>query len=225
MLTSFRRDIRMSETPELFEKALARFDAANAEDPNRTVVEGVEYPHELHYARRMTHWLSVIEPQASEALRLAARSQHLRRWMFPRSQYPMTRAGYHQWRTAAGDFHARMAGDILREVGYGDEVVHKVQSLLRKERLHSDPETQTLEDVACIVFLETEFSEFASRHDEQKVLNILRRTWKKMSERGRTTAAQRLELAPAAMSLIGKATATALPPGPEDRPPGLSAPP
>lgn len=215
----------MSDPCELFEKALARFDAANAEDPNCTLVEGVEYPHELHYARRMTHWLGVIEPHASVALRLAVRSQHLRRWMFPRSQFPMTRAGYHQWRTAAGDFHARIAGDILREVGYADDVVRKVQSLLRKERLHSDPETQVLEDVACIVFLETEFSDFAARHEEEKVLNIIRRTWRKMSERGRMTALQRLELAPGAMALIAKATATIPPPAPEGPPPRRNGPP
>src|SRR5205823_865318 len=129
----------------------------------------------------------------SEALRLAARSQHIRRWTMPRSQYPMTRAGYYQWRTMLGRFHAEEAGRILRDVGYDEATIGRVQSLLRKERLKSDPETQTLEDVICLVFLENEYVEFAGRHEDTKVIDILRKTWRKMSPRGREAA---LALAP-----------------------------
>src|SRR5260221_13458894 len=100
-----------------FQRAIERFDAANAQDPNRVVVEGGEHPKELRYAQRMTRWLERLEPQASEALRLAARSQHIRRWTIPRSAYPMDRAGYHRWRTDLARFHAETAGEILREVG------------------------------------------------------------------------------------------------------------
>jgi hypothetical protein len=189
---------------ERFAAAVDRIDAANARDPNRTVVEGAEVPHELHYARRMTEWLGRLEPGASEALRLAVRCQHLERWAIPRSQYPMTRAGYHRWRTELAAFHARRAGEILREVGYGGVTVARVQALVRKEGLKTDAETQTLEDVACLVFLEDEAAEFAARQEEGKVVRILARTWGKMSARGRA-AAMGLELPGRVRGLIGKA--------------------
>ena len=176
-----------------FAHAIERFDAANGADPNRTQFDGRDYPSELLYAIRMSEWLNRLEPGASEALRLAARSQHIRRWTMPRSQYPMTRAGYYQWRTMLGRFHAEEAGRILRDVGYDEATIGRVQSLLRKERLKSDPETQTLEDVICLVFLENEYVEFAGRHEDTKVIDILRKTWRKMSPRGREAA---LALAP-----------------------------
>ena len=168
--------------------AINRFDAANSRDPNRTAVDGREEAAALLYARRMTEWLGRLSPEASEALRLAARCQHLCRWMIPRDAYPMTRAGYHQWRTALARFHADRAGEILGEVGYDAATVARVQSLVRKEGLKSDPETQTLEDVACLVFLENYFADFAARHDEQKVVGILSKTWRKMSPRGHDAA-------------------------------------
>jgi hypothetical protein len=192
----------MSNLSDRFREAIQHFDAANALDPN----QGAAGPHELAYARRMTHWLDRLEPEASEALRLAVRCQHLRRWMIPRSDYPMTRPGYHQWRTTLARFHADEAGKILRDAGYDEPTVGRVQALLRKEKLRTDPETQTLEDVACLVFLEDEFSDFARRHDEQKVLGILAKTWGKMSERGRA-AALALDLPPADRALIEKALA------------------
>jgi hypothetical protein len=210
----------MSANPDLFQTAIARIDGANALDPNHTLVDGMPVPHELHYAGRMSQWLDRLEPGASETLRLAVRCQHVRRWMIPRSQYPMTRAGYHQWRTTLARFHADQAAEILREVGYAEPTIRRVQSLVRKEGLKTDPETQTLEDVACLVFLEDEFSDFARRHDEQKVLGILAKTWGKMSERGRA-AALRLDLPPADRALIEKALA--MPPktrpAPADRAP------
>lgn len=191
-----------------FTEAVRRLDAANAADPNVTVAGGEPVPHELHYARRMTQWLERLEPGASEALRLAVRCQHLQRWLIPRSQYPMTRAGYHRWRTDLGRFHADRAAEILRGVGYDDATIGRVQSLVRKEGLKTDPETQTLEDAACLVFLEEEFGEFADRHEQAKVVNILVRTWGKMSERGRA-AALALDLPAPQRALIGKALAQA----------------
>ena len=199
----------MTDSRDRYARALDRFDEANRHDPNRVVVDGVESPDELLYAQRMTRWLHRLEPGASEPLRLAVRCQHLCRWMIPRSDYPMNRAGYHQWRTTLARFHADKAGEILRDVGYEDQTVRRVQSLVRKEGLKTDPEAQTLEDVACLVFLENEFSEFAARHDEQKVVGIVARTWKKMSDRGRA-AALALDLRPADRALIGKALATAV---------------
>jgi hypothetical protein len=168
--------------------AFDRFDAENARDPNHELFEGAPASKELVYARRMSAWVERFAPNASEPLRLAARCQHIRRWEIPRQTYPMTRAGYHQWRTRLGKFHAEVAGEILREIGYDEPTIARVQSLVRKERLKQDPETQILEDVICLVFLESYFADFAKQHDEQKVIGILRKTWRKMSPRGQEFA-------------------------------------
>ena len=152
----------------------------------------------------MTAWLDKLEPNASEPLRLAARSQHLMRWSIPRSQFPMDRAGYLKWRTTLYDFHAEKAGAILREVGYDEATIARVQSLVRKQGIKTDPEMQLLEDVICLVFLENYFAEFAADHDEDKLIRILRRTWAKMSPRGHQ-AALGLELPERERGLIERA--------------------
>src|SRR5688572_14179439 len=139
----------LSANPQ-FAAALQRFDAANARDPNLTVVDGSPQPKELVYARRMTEWLNRLEPGASEAVQLAARSQHLMRWSIPRDAYPKDRAGYLKWRTTLYDFHAEKAAEILRDVGYDDAAVARVRSLVRKEKIKADPEMQLLEDVICL---------------------------------------------------------------------------
>jgi hypothetical protein len=189
-----------------FRSAVERFDDANAADPALVDAESVEQPATLDYSKRMTVWLDRLYPEASEPLRLAVRAQHLLRWTFARDRYPMTRAGYHQWRTAAGRFSADEAGKILRDVGYDDQSIARVQSLIRKEGLKTDPETQALEDSTCLAFLERGFAEFAQRHDEQKVIGIVQRTWKKMSDRAHH-AALGLNLSPDAGRLIGLALA------------------
>jgi Domain of unknown function (DUF4202) len=173
---------------ERFNRAFHCFDEANAEDPQLEVVDGVSYPKELLYARRMTTWLDRFAPDASEALRLAARCQHIRRWMIPRSRYPMDRRGYLQWRTALATFHGETAAEILRQVGYDEALIGRVRSLLRKEGLKRDPEVQCLEDVICLVFLESYCADFAKHHDTAKMLPIIRKTWEKMSPRGREVA-------------------------------------
>lgn len=175
-----------------FNHALERIDAANAEDPNRAIFGAQEYPAELIYSMRMSEWLNRLDSGASEPLRLAVRCQHLRRWAIPRASYPMTRAGYHQWRTMLGRFHADEAGNILRGIGYDEPTILRTQSLIRKERFKTDPEAQTLEDVACLVFLELDYIEFARGHEPQKVIEIVAKTWRKMSDRGHQAA---LELA------------------------------
>ena len=201
---------------ERFAAAIERIDRANADDPTRVNVAGAEQPAALDYARRMTAWLDRLYPDASEALRLAVRCQHLKRWAFPRDRYPMTRAGYHQWRTAAGGFHAEEAGTILRAVGYDDATVARVQSLVRKEGLKTDTETQALEDSTCLAFLERDFGEFAARHDDEKVIRILQRTWGKMSPRAHE-AALGLDLPSGARRLIERALSPQSPGGPEGR--------
>lgn len=190
--------------PTRFAAAIARIDAANAEDPNTEEANGLTHPKELLYGQRMTAWLDRLAPDASEALRLAARAQHIRRWTIPRSDYPMTRAGYLKWRTSLYRFHAETAAHILRDVGYDSTTVAAVQSLLLKKRLRDDHDAQCLEDVACLVFLENHLAEFAPQYDQQKVLNILRKTWKKMTPKGQSTASQ-LALPPAARTLLDKA--------------------
>jgi hypothetical protein len=195
----------MKDNPR-FEAAMQQLDAAHREDPNREVREGQELPAELLYAERMTRWLQRLAPDASEPLRLAARCQHLCRWMIPRGRYPMDRPGYHRWRSDLARFHAEKAGEILRAVGYEEETIARVQSLVRKERLKLDPEAQLLEDVICLVFLESYFADFSRKHDREKLITILRKTWKKMSPRGHE-AALALDLSPADRALIEKALA------------------
>lgn len=192
---------------EQFDRALERFDAANREDPNLEVADGEEQPKELLYARRMTAGLDRFSPAAPEAVRLAARCQHIRRWTIPRTDYPEGRNGYRRWRTDLARFHASTAAAILREVGYDDATVARVESLLRKERLKTDPDVQLLEDVICLVFLEHYLSDFAPKHDEEKLLGVLRKTWPKMSNDGRR-AALALDLVPDLRALVARAIAS-----------------
>jgi hypothetical protein len=184
----------MSDPNERYTRAIQRLDAANSQDPRKVSIDGTEQPQEFVYAQRMSRWLSKLYPEASEALRLAARAHHLRRWTIPRNTYPMDRAGYHLWRTDLQKFHASAAGEILSKSGYDAETIARVQSLIRKEGLTTDPEAQALEDAICMVFLEHEFSDFLRKHPEEKLFTILRRTWAKMSPRGHDAA---MELAPA----------------------------
>jgi hypothetical protein len=193
-----------SEFDERFRAAIDRIDAANADDLHRVSHDGREIAAEVLYAQRMTTWLERLHPDASEPLRLAVRAQHIRRWEIPRETYPMDRAGYHRWRTALYTFHADTAERILRELGYDDATIARVRSLLRKERLKSDPETQALEDVACLVFLENYFAEFAVKHDDDKLITILRRTWAKMSPKAHE-AALALPMQPNTKALIDRA--------------------
>jgi hypothetical protein len=176
--------------PNNFQEAIRRIDESNSDDPN-TEVEGEDsYPKEVLYARRMSAWVDRLDPGASEPLRLAARSQHIRRWESPRSDYPMTKAGYHQWRTALYAFHANTAAALLEEVGYDSEIIEPVKNLLMKKGLRTDADMQTLEDAAALVFLEFHLADFAKRDDvdDAKMIRILRKTWKKMTERGHAAA-------------------------------------
>ena len=192
-----------------FQRALALIDAANAQDPRRAEWEGQEHPYEVLYAMRMSAWLEKLAPDAPEHVKLAARAQHLRRWEIPRDRYPSDRKGYLRWRTGLYAFHAERAAEILTEAGYDEPTIGRVGSLLRKRGLKSDPQMQLLEDVICLVFLEFYFADFLKDHgeyEEEKVLNILRKTWAKMTERGRSEALK-LKMAPEAGALVEKAVA------------------
>lgn len=187
-------------------RALAAIDRINAEDPRAENVAGGVEPRELLYARRMSETLAALAPGASEELELAARAQHVARWRIPRSSYPEGREGYRAWRAALLDFHARLAGDVLRAAGYDEAALARVGALLRKQGIKRDPDAQTLEDVACVVFLRWYFDEFAAGHDDERLVDILRKTWHKMSPRGREAAAA-LELGGRARRLLARALA------------------
>lgn len=187
-----------------FSDAVERIDAANGADPESEEVDGRLVPKALLYGRRMSACLEDLAPDASEALRLAVRCQHIQRWKIPRSEFPVGRLGYRQWRTELAWYHAQTAGSILRDVGYDDGLVERVQSLVRKERYKADPEAQTLEDVACLVFLRYYLPAFAEKQTEEKLVDILAKTWKKMSDAGRA-AARGVELSPALRSLLDRA--------------------
>jgi hypothetical protein len=174
--------------PRRFEAARQRFDDENARDPNAEVEGGVSRPHEWLYAQRLTHWVLRLCPDASEELRLAARCQHLCRWEIPRPSYPMTRAGYLQWRAALKQFHAQKAGDILREAGYPEAVIGRVQDLNLKKHFPADPEARVLEDALCLVFLEFQLANLAAKSDDAKMINALRKSWGKMTEVARAEA-------------------------------------
>ncbi len=199
--------VRMNSLPDpaRFAAALAAFDAANAEDPNQDAdAAGRAWPKEVLYAARMSACLARVAPNAPEAVQLAARCQHIRRWAIPRHDFPLDRPGYHRWRNALKKYHAELAGQLLAAVGYDAATIARVQQLVQKLRLADDPDVQLLEDVVCLVFLEYYFLPFAARHPEGKVIEIVQKTWPKMTAQGQALALQ-LPFTPEALALISKA--------------------
>ncbi|TMU54492.1 DUF4202 domain-containing protein [Flagellimonas algicola] len=193
----------MGNTEKLAE-AFRLFDEANSYDPNTEITGGQTYPKEVLYALRMTETLDAFAPDASEALQLTARCQHICRWEIPRDQYEMNREGYLRWRQELKKFHAAKAKEILEEVGYDQETIGQVEFLLLKKQLKRNEETQTLEDVVCLVFLKHYFEPFAEKHEEAKLVDILQKTWRKMSEKGQQTALK-LPFSKTAHALVTKA--------------------
>ena len=196
----------MIQDESRFKKAIHLIDRANSQDPNRESWQGEDYPKELLYAQRMTDRLSEFAPDASEALQLAARCQHICRWEIPRESYPMDRTGYLKWRNELKAFHAEKAESILKEAGYEQELIDRVKFLLLKKQLRRDAETQTLEDVICLIFLQYYFEPFSHKYEEEKLIDILQKTWRKMSDAGQA-AALKLNLPEESKGLIIKALA------------------
>jgi hypothetical protein len=181
-----------------FEAAAREFEAAHEEDPRKIMVDGREVSRSRHYHERLAYWVERLESDPSEALRLAARCQHIRRWTIPRETCPEGRAGYRRWRRELAEFHARQAGEVLARVGYETPVIERVSKLLRKEGLKRDPEVQLFEDAICLVFLGNELAEFVEKHrDEESLERILRKTWRKMSDSGRNAALDLADRLPA----------------------------
>ena len=195
----------MAPNTEKLLKAFAAIDTANSLDPKSVIVDGVSRPANLIYGRRMTAELERFAPGASEELQIAARGQHIERWIIPRSQYPMERQGYHRWRLALRDHHAARLSAILADLSYDQATIARVASIVRKERPKEDADVQTLEDVICIVFVKYELAAFAGRYadDDTKLADILAKTWRKMSEPGHQ-AVLAIPPAPNVVSLLHK---------------------
>jgi hypothetical protein len=196
-------------TQEQYLAAIAAFDQANMEDPNKEMADGEEFPKELLYAQRMSEMLERYAPEASDAVKLAVRAQHIQRWKTPRSNYPMDKQGYLQWRTGLYKFHADTAGSIMQQAGFDDEMIARVKKIVGKKGLKVNPETQLMEDVVDLVFIEHYLTAFAAQHpeyDEEKWIQIIRRTWQKMSKHAHEFAlAGKIRLPEALVPLILKA--------------------
>lgn len=189
----------MSDDTRL-ENTLRRIDQLNAGDPSLDAGQ----PAAKLYGQRMSEEMARYLPQAHELLQLAARAQHIQRWTIKRGDYPAGREGYRQWRTDLGRFHAEKTGELMRDAGYDEDEIARVGQLLRKERLKLDPDVQALEDVICLVFLRYYLDDFAGKHPNDKVVDILRKTWRKMSEAGRA-AALTLPLSTATLGYVERA--------------------
>lgn len=167
-----------------FEQVVNLMDAANSEDPNIETADGKEWPKELLYSHRMSDMLERYKPMADDVAKLAIRGQHIKRWKSPRSNYPMNRKGYHQWRTALYTFHADSVTELMAQVGYDDESLERVKKAVGKKAIKKNEDSQLLEDVAALVFIEHYMLAFAEKHpeyDEEKWIDIIRKTWRKMS--------------------------------------------
>ena len=174
--------------PTRFETAIALIDKKNAEDENTYQVSGLAYPKELLYSQRMTRTLLRFEPNASKALQIAARAQHICRWKIQRDEYPMDRVGYLKWRETLKKMHADITGEILQQVNFDVQFIDRVQKIILKKLIKKNEESQALEDTICLVFLDYYFDEFAAKHSDEKVIDILQKTWVKMSAKGHKAA-------------------------------------
>ncbi|TNJ42918.1 DUF4202 domain-containing protein [Tamlana fucoidanivorans] len=190
--------------PTRFETAIALIDKANSEDINTYQVAGMDYPKELLYSQRMTRKLLQFEPNASKALQIAARAQHICRWKIARDEYPMDRVGYLKWRETLKKMHADLTADILKSVGYDDQFIDRVKAIILKKLIKKNEESQTLEDTICLVFLDYYFEEFADKHNDEKIIDILKKTWVKMSDKGHE-AALKLPYSDKSLALVKQA--------------------
>lgn len=187
-----------------FEKAIAFIDQKNSEDPNTVIFEDTEFPKELLYSQRMTTKLLDIEANASEELQIAVRAQHICRWSIKRKSYSMDKIGYFQWRNDLKKLHSELTSEILNNVGYSEEFINRTSFLINKKLIKKDTETQTLEDVACLVFLQYYLEDFIAKHTDEKIIDILQKTWGKMSTKGQELALK-TNLSPHSLNLVKKA--------------------
>lgn len=171
-----------------FEKASEWIDAENAQDPNIETDQNIEYPKELLYSNRMYEKLMQFCSEASEEVQIASKAQHICRWKVARESYPMDRVGYLRWREDLKRFHAKTTAEILERADYDQAFIDRVSFLIEKKLLKKDAETQLLEDVICLVFLDYYLEPFVEKHDDEKLKNIIKKTWDKMSDKGHEEA-------------------------------------
>ena len=174
----------MSQQQSIYEKARVLIDTANGADPNQVTADGKEWPKELLYSQRMSDMLERYNPDADDAMKLAIRAQHIERWKSPRNAYPMDRIGYLTWRKDLYKIQANTAADLLQQAGYDDDVTERVRNAVAKKNIKGNPDTQLLEDVTDLVFMEHYMLEFVGKHPDysvEKWIDIIRKTWNKMS--------------------------------------------
>jgi len=189
---------------DFYQKARVSIDIAHAADPKRTADDR---PAELVYADNMERWVAQVAAEVTPVLRLAARSQHLERWSVPRASFPMDKPGYHAWRKSLYKKQADRARELLLQAGVPATEADAVATWVSKTGLKTNPGTQALEDAACLVFLENEISGFATQHAEysrEKYVDIIRKTWRKMSLRAQELA-QTIPFPPAIGELVHEA--------------------
>ena len=190
----------------LFTQAMEAFDTANSKDPNFIEVNGFEKPYELIYSNWLYEWIMKLNPNAIEELQLAAKCQHIKRWEIPRSKYPEGLKGYTKWKKELAEYHADEAGKILKQVGYDEVVVDRVRSINLKKNLKADSDVQTMEDALCLVTLQYQIEGFSLKHDDEKMIGIIQKTWAKMSDRAKEEALK-LSYSERVLSLIKNAIA------------------
>ncbi|KAA8484114.1 uncharacterized protein DUF4202 [Arcticibacter tournemirensis] len=166
------------------EKAFTLFDAYNKKDPNIFIWKGKTYPQEYFLALRLYEWVLKLEPNASEELLLASRSQHIGRWEMPRDSYPEGREAYLRWRRELAFFHAEKSTELMVEAGFGTETTSRVRQIILKQKIKVDHEVQTIENALCLVFLQFQYEDFYPKHSPEKVINILRKSLLKMDWKG-----------------------------------------
>jgi len=202
---TFPSRIKINTMTQL-QNVLDAIDEINKNDTNTTVVDGVSHPKELLYGQYMTTCLEKYWPNANENLQISVRAQHVKRWHLKRADFAIGKQGYLTWRKELGIFHAATAKALMLEHGYSEEAAETTAAIIRKEKLKSNHDSQTLEDVACLVFLQYYFDEFAAKHKEDKIIRIVQLTWRKMSAQGQEIALS-LTLPPHLAQLVGKALA------------------
>lgn len=193
-------------TTSRLSNTLSAIDNINKQDPNITTFNGNTYPKELIYGERMSACLNEYWPDADEYLQIAVRAQHIKRWHLKRDAFDEGKSGYFTWRKELGKFHAELAKTLMLENGYSDDEGETTANIVRKAKLKSNVGSQTLEDVACLVFLIYYFDEFSSKYSEEKIISIVQKTWKKMSGKGHEIALS-LTLPEHLAKIVGKALA------------------
>ncbi|MDN3380836.1 MULTISPECIES: DUF4202 domain-containing protein [unclassified Pseudoalteromonas] len=168
----------------MFEQVITSIDKANKQDPNHELLDEQKQAKEHVYALRMTQMLNRFAPEADELMHIAVRGQHIERWRSPRSDFPMNKQGYHQWRSALYEFHAGRVVELMQQAGYEKQACERVYNAVAKKQIKRNPDSQLVEDIASLVFIEHYMLAFAQSkpdYDEQKWIGILQRTWQKMS--------------------------------------------